>query len=75
MTPFADAEWITGQGEFALVSRCGDYLTVTLHPTLADAEAEKDALDYLGCGGCCTRRHEVAPTPADTPTPKLPPAL
>ena len=44
------AEWIEGDGPFALNAPCGGQLTVSLWPDLASAEKAKAQLDR---GGCC----------------------
>lgn len=46
------AVWISGRGCFALLAYCRD-LSVSLHETRADAEADKAAIDEMGCGGRC----------------------
>lgn len=52
------AEWITGDGQFALLAHCR-VLTVTLHQTMAQAEESKRFIDRMGCGGLCTNNHEI----------------
>lgn len=52
------AEWIQGDGQFALLAWCR-VLTVTLWPTIAEAEENKKFIDEMGCGGGCTRNHEI----------------
>jgi hypothetical protein len=34
-------------------------LTAWLHPSRQAAEAAKDFIDHVGCGGGCWQRHEV----------------
>ena len=53
------AEWIAGDGPYALIAWCGTP-TVTLHQTEAAAQAAKDLLDDIGCGGALRAgaRHE-----------------
>ena len=46
------AEWIEGDGQFALLARCR-VLTVTLWATMAEAEERKDFIDITECGGGC----------------------
>lgn len=53
-----DAEWIRGDGRFALVADC-NYTTVTLHETLERAEEVKAEIDRFGCGGRCIRSHKI----------------
>lgn len=55
---------IVGEGEYATVSYCAhgphDHaVTVQLHETLDDAEFAKDFIDRSGCGGRCSRQHEI----------------
>jgi hypothetical protein len=52
----ATAEWIHGDGRYAVLHPCSDELTVTLCATPADAKAMKS----LRCGGGCTpSRHRI----------------
>ena len=53
---FKYAEWIHGDGEYALAARCG-CLTVTLHKTLEDARKSKSQIDSTGCGHACVCRN------------------
>lgn len=53
-----EAEWITGNGQFALLAWC-KVLTVTLWSTTAEAEENKKFIDEMACGGGCTRNHEI----------------
>ena len=53
-----EAEWISGDGPYALLAHCG-VLTVTLHPTERKAEESKALIDRTGCGSGCGRRHEI----------------
>jgi hypothetical protein len=60
------AVWITGEGPFALLARCPSgpterrqALTVTLWPTLRDAEVQKAFIDRMGCGGRCWGDHQI----------------
>ncbi len=66
--------WVAGDPPadgpcFALVSNCGHAgyrgpcRTVTLWPTLAEAERSKALIDRLACGGCCTREHYIETYP------------
>jgi hypothetical protein len=53
--------WISGEGPWALVSRCGrraDF-TVTLHADKAEALGDKISIDETGCGSRCRGAHEV----------------
>lgn len=52
------AEWITGDGQFALLAWCR-VLTVSLWPTMAEAGEQKKFIDEGGCGGLCSRKHEI----------------
>jgi hypothetical protein len=52
------AEWITGNGQFALLAWCR-VLTVTLWTTRDEAEGKKKFIDEMGCGGYCTGNHEI----------------
>lgn len=45
-----EAEWIRGNGQFALLARCR-VLTVTLWSTRAEAEEQKRFIDKYACGG------------------------
>ncbi len=49
----------TEDGPFVLLSECPGMLTLTVWPTLAQADAEKRLLDSLGCGGRCGGRHHI----------------
>lgn len=58
------AEWIQGEGQFALHARCG-VLTIQLYPTYSEALGAIKELDRLGCGGKCIEDHfimEIHPT-------------
>ena len=52
------AEWIQGDGQFALLAWCR-VLTVTLWSTREEAEKQKGFIDEYACGGGCTRQHEI----------------
>jgi hypothetical protein len=52
------AAWVAGRGEYALIAWCR-VPTVTLWDDLADAEHQKAVIDQTGCGGLCSRRHEI----------------
>jgi hypothetical protein len=52
------AEWITGNGRYALLAHCR-VLTVTLWPTMEAAEVCKKRIDETACGGKCVRDHEI----------------
>ena len=52
------AAWVAGSGEFALIAWCGEP-TITLWGRAAEAEEQREMLAGTGCGGRCTRRHEV----------------
>lgn len=47
-----DAEWVSGEGPYALVAPCG-VVTITLHKTLDSAERYKVPIDSTGCGHAC----------------------
>lgn len=53
-----NAEWITGEGKFAVLAHCRR-LTVTLWPNIEKAEEAKQRIDETACGGHCTRDHEI----------------
>lgn len=53
------AEWVSGRGPLAVLAWCPP-LTVTRYADEADARAALDFIDRFGCGGGCTRRHELA---------------
>lgn len=53
-----EAEWITGDGQYALLAWCR-VLTVTLWSTRAEAEEQKRFIDEYACGGLCTKNHEI----------------
>ena len=52
------AVWIDGDGQFAVLAWCR-VLTVSLWPTMVQAEKSKQFIDELACGGYCTRNHEI----------------
>jgi len=52
------AEWITGNGRYALLAHCR-VLTVTLWPTMDAADKSKHQIDKYACGGECNRNHEI----------------
>jgi hypothetical protein len=52
------AESIEGEGRYAVLARCG-LLTINLCPTIEEAEEQKRFIDEIGCGGRCSKRHEV----------------
>ncbi|GEN78706.1 hypothetical protein [Actinotalea fermentans] len=65
---FPRAAWITGDGPFAVLAWCG-VTSVTLH---ADTDAATRALEIVnasGCGGRCTRDHELVRLDLDAQTP------
>ena len=62
---WSGAEWIKGDGPFALVASCY-VVTVSLHHSLEAAEKQKGFIDRFGCGGRCSRGHEIV----DLTTPK-----
>lgn len=52
------AEWITGEGPYALLAHCR-VLTVSLWDDLDRAKATKEFIDETGCGGFCAGYHEI----------------
>jgi hypothetical protein len=52
------AVWIQGGGPFALLAHCRD-LSVSLHQIAVSAESSKALIDSTGCGGMCSRQHEI----------------
>lgn len=67
------AVWITGNGPYATLARCGRALTVQLHPTADAAQVARRVIDSSGCGGSCPctgAGHETVRLldPADTET-------
>lgn len=57
-TRWPDAEWIAGTGNYASVAHC-NVTTVLLFATESQALAAKRRIDGGGCGGRCTRQHEI----------------
>ena len=55
---FPRAAWIAGDGPFAVLAWCG-VTSVTLHPDADTATAALAAVTAAGCGGRCTRHHEL----------------
>ena len=55
---FKEAEWIEGDGRFALVSRCRG-VTVSLWESLEAATNKKSFIDKIACGGACVGDHEI----------------
>lgn len=53
-----NAEWITGNGKYALLAYC-DVLTVTLWPTYEEAVMRKAFIDKYACGHACYKHHEI----------------
>lgn len=51
-------EWVAGDGNFALIAWCS-VPTITLHPTLSEADEALLNLNKIVCGHACTGRHEV----------------
>lgn len=56
---YPHAEWTDGEGRYALLAHCGGSLTITLWTGLDDAKREKRELDDTGCGGGCSKCHEI----------------
>ena len=50
------APWVRGTGPYAVIGCKG---TVTLWPSITEAEAAAAWIDRLGCGGGCNRRHLI----------------
>ena len=58
------AHWIQGEGPYVSISYCasGPYsraITVQLFDTLQAAQAAKAGIDAGGCGGRCSRKHDI----------------
>src|SRR5262245_15171911 len=58
------ALWIRGDPRpwgpcYAVVSECDPGCTVTLWPTVAEAESSKALIDRLACGGGCYKAHRL----------------
>ena len=59
------ANWITGEGEYAVISDCKhgptdrDCMTVTLWPTLDEAAKALAQISWTGCGGRCSNDHSI----------------
>ena len=52
------AEWVTGEGPFALVEPCR-VLTIQLFPTRDEALMAKFLVDGAGCGDGCLQDHRL----------------
>lgn len=52
------AEWVTGEGQFALVEPCR-VLTIQLFATQHDALMAKSLVDEAGCGERCDKDHRL----------------
>lgn len=50
---------IHGNGEYAILSYCGEGLTIERHATLEEAITAKRAIDVGGCGGGCVKVHII----------------
>ncbi|MDR6439087.1 hypothetical protein J2790_004262 [Paenarthrobacter nicotinovorans] len=50
--------WIRGKGNIALIAWC-DAPSISLWTKAEDADASKDFIDAVGCGGRCTGRHDI----------------
>lgn len=58
------AEEVVGEGRLATITRCGSggyrsYVVVHLHSDPSRAQAALDLIDETGCGGRCSRNHEL----------------
>ena len=53
------AEWIAGEGPWAVVASCGYGTTVTLWDDLHKAEEAIQDINQIGCGGRCYKNHFV----------------
>lgn len=53
--------WVLGDGPYATISWCGAWneVSVTLHSSLTDAVAALKQINRTGCGGRCSRTHQV----------------
>jgi len=56
---FPGAVWVSGSGPWASVARCNGSTSVALYATSAEATRARAFIDRMGCGGGCTRDHEV----------------
>jgi hypothetical protein len=52
------AEWITGEGPYAVLAYCS-VLTITLHATIESADEALYVIGDTGCGGKCRRDHTI----------------
>ena len=52
------AEWVTGEGRYALVEPCR-VLTIRLFPNKRDAVAALKLANTAGCGPGCLRKHRL----------------
>lgn len=53
-----EAAFVTGEGPFALVARCG-MVSVALYATAAEARRRWKRMDTVGCGRGCVHHHDV----------------
>lgn len=51
--------WILGSGDYALIAWC-QYPSISLWPTVEEAEKKKAFIDKTRCGGQCINHHEIA---------------
>lgn len=56
---FPQAAWVQGEGSYACLARSNNNMTVLLCGTQDDANKRKADIDRGGCGGFCTRQHEL----------------
>ncbi len=54
-----DSVTVVGTGRYGSVSECRGLLTIVYYETQQQAEAAKGSIDQIGCGGCCTRHHDL----------------
>lgn len=60
-----NAVWVTGEGRYATISWCSgpSYRhhgpSVMLHETLDQAQKAVAFIDRFGCGGGCSKQHEI----------------
>ncbi|WP_409186711.1 hypothetical protein F9C11_21720 [Amycolatopsis sp. VS8301801F10] len=65
------AAWISGEGQYATVSRCSEsavrqVVSVALHDDLAKAKEALDLINATACGGRCVKDHELIKLERDT---------
>ena len=58
--------WIDGDGRFAVLAHCR-VLTVSLWERKEEAARARAGIDHFGCGGACSRNHEIVDLQAIRP--------